>query len=72
MVLAGCAGNSYDASSLQDELIDVGLTERQALCVTNRLEDHFDPRRLSSHEEPTDKELATARSVLESCGVETR
>ena len=68
----GCASTGYRSSSLQDELIDVGLTDRQAECVTNRLEDHFDPARLSSHVEPTEKELATARRVLRSCGVRVR
>jgi hypothetical protein len=68
----GCASTGYRASSLQDQLVGAGLTERQAVCVTERLEDRFDPRRLSSHVEPTAREVATARTVLRSCGVPVR
>jgi hypothetical protein len=70
--VAGCASTGYDANSLQRELVDVGLTERQARCVTARLEDHFDPQRLSSHVDPARREVARTRLILRSCGVEPR
>jgi hypothetical protein len=72
LLVHGCASTGYDASSLQRELVDAGLTERQAACVTERLEDHFDPQRLSSHVDPARREVARTRLVLRSCGVEPR
>jgi hypothetical protein len=72
IVGAGCAATGFNAGSMQKELIDAGLTERQAVCVTERLEDRLDARRLSSHVDPRRREVAIARVVLRSCGVQPR
>jgi hypothetical protein len=69
VLTSACATSGYDAGSLQDDLVGVGLTSRQATCVTEGLEDHFDPRRLSSHVDPTAAERRTANRVLAACGV---
>jgi hypothetical protein len=70
--LGACASSGYDASSLQRQLVHVGLTSKQADCVTNAMEDNFDLRRLGAHTKLTAKEIRTQRQLLLKCGVKVR
>jgi hypothetical protein len=67
--LAGCAQSGYDGRKLGTELERTGLTPAQARCVTEHMEAMFDLGQLASHSEPTDRELATTRALIEQCGV---
>ena len=72
VLLAACASSGYDASSLQRQLVRAGLTSKQADCVTNAMEDHFDLQRLGAHTSVTATEIRVQRQLLVSCGVKVR
>ena len=72
VVFAACAQPSYNATKLQSELERAGVTAQQARCVTDALENTFNPTILGSHAEPSRDELASARALLAKCGVKTQ
>ena len=67
LAIAGCAAPGFDASKLQSELVHAGATVDQARCVTQGLTDTFDENQLGSHSTPTQKELATTRTIFAKC-----
>jgi hypothetical protein len=67
--VAACAQSGYDPSKLQKELQHAHLTPEQSRCVTNGLEQAFDPLQLGSHSKPTAKEESTTRDILVKCGI---
>jgi hypothetical protein len=69
LVGAGCAAPGYSATKLERELEQAGATPQQAHCVTTKLEDTFDVNQLASYSDPTVKETATTRAILERCGI---
>ena len=71
IALGACAQSGYDASKLQSELRHAGATDAQARCVTDALENTFDPNRLGAHSEPTLAELMRTHDVLTKCGIRT-
>jgi len=68
--LASCASPGYNASKLERQLVDAGLSSTQATCVTNALEDTYDRGQLGSRSEPTLRELQKTRTLLLACDVE--
>ena len=71
VTLGACAQSGYDANKLQSQLRRAGATEAQARCVTDGLENAFDPNRLGAHSEPTLDELTRAHALLTKCGIRT-
>jgi len=65
----GCAQPGYDPSKLQSELRRAGVTQVQATCITNGLENDFDINQLASHSDPTADQDATTRTIITKCGV---
>jgi hypothetical protein len=72
IALGACAQSGYDASKLQSELRHAGASEAQARCVTDGLENAFDPNRLGAHSEPTLDELTRTQALLTKCGIRTK
>jgi hypothetical protein len=71
VALAACAQPGYSASKLQRELRRAGVSPQQAQCVTDAMENTFDPLKLGSHAEPSADDLARVRALLNKCGVKT-
>ena len=69
LAAAGCAQPGYSATKLERELEQAGATPEQAHCVTSKLEDTFDVNQLASRSDPTAKESATTRAILQQCGI---
>jgi hypothetical protein len=69
VAIAGCAQSGYDASKLQRELRQAGVTPAQAACVTDAFENDFDINQLASHSDPTADQEAETRATLAKCGV---
>ena len=69
IALAGCSQPGYDAGKLQRELRRAGLTEDQAKCVTDGMKNSFDTNQLASLSDPTQKEVAKTRTILQGCGI---
>ena len=67
LLATACAGEGYRASNVQRELVKAGLTARQASCVTDRLEDKYDPRQLGSYSSPTQQEINTTTAAIAAC-----
>jgi hypothetical protein len=67
LVLVGCAAPGYNPTGLESELVRAGATPAQAQCVTRGLTDTFDENQLGSHSTPTQKELATTRTIFAKC-----
>jgi hypothetical protein len=66
---SACASSGYDAGKLQSELRRAGLTQTEATCVTDAMENNFDVNQLASHSDPTADQDATMRDILAKCGV---
>jgi hypothetical protein len=66
---AGCAQPGYNARKLESQLVDAGATREQAHCVTRALENTFDQSQMGSRTDPTAKEEATTRALLERCDI---
>jgi outer membrane murein-binding lipoprotein Lpp len=69
VTLAGCAQPGYDAAKIERQLVQAGATPVQARCVLSGLDNTFDVNQLASHSDPTAKESATTRALLQKCGI---
>ena len=68
---AACANPDYDPDATERDLVEAGLTDRQASCVVRGMNEEFGERRLQAHdlarESEHDRFLA---DVLDGCGVD--
>lgn len=65
-ILAACGGG-YDRGDAIDEMTDQGLSEVQAECVIDRLEDEIGEDRLGSDDEPTAEEQEIIIAAAQEC-----
>jgi polyhydroxyalkanoate synthesis regulator phasin len=57
MFLAGCSSDSYNREEAIDDLVnDGGMTEEQAVCIVDAVEDEFGIETLNANREPTPEE----------------
>ena len=71
--LGACAQPGYDATKIQRQLRQAGLTAGQATCVTDGIDNSpaLDARNLASRSDPTLKEDVAMGAISQKCGVST-
>jgi hypothetical protein len=70
VLLAACASPGYNATKLERQLTEAGLTPTEAGCVTDKLENTYDQRQLGSRSDPTVRELQKTRTLLLACKID--
>jgi hypothetical protein len=69
-LLASCAQPGYDQAQIQRKLVKAGLTQTQARCVTDGLDNAFpDPNQLVARSAPNVQQEQATAAVLKKCGV---
>jgi hypothetical protein len=67
---AACANPGYDTSTTRDDLVQAGLSDTQATCVTRAMERQFRARRLDAHATPTRAERTKMAAIFDACHVD--
>jgi hypothetical protein len=69
-LLASCAQPGYDQAQLQRKLVRSGVTQSQAKCITDGLDNAFpDPNELVARSAPNAQQERTTTAIIKKCGV---